>query len=269
MDNAYNNIITINKLHNSGGSGCTVINYSSNNTITLNMLNNNNSGLFVYNSHGNIFPTVIARNNAGYGVDFSSGDNVINNLTTSNSGSTSIRHITGDNYILNYNYTDSVFSVGVEFSNSRLKIKSLNGSSNPCIKAYDYSIEREDSDMSNGSGSQWKLNIESTNTSLIDNYPVVLSLAKIAVSANNLVTVSVWCRKGDATTVGARLVCRGGQIAGVTSDVYDTKVDDTDEEQLTITFTPTEDGVVEIEGWGYCVSNTSYVVFDTLTVTQA
>jgi len=51
--------------------------------------------------------------------------------------------------------------------------------------------------------------------------------------------------------------------------VTDTKADDTDYEQLSIAFTPTEAGVIKITGRAYYVSGNANVYFDDLGVSQA
>ncbi len=116
------------------------------------------------------------------------------------------------------------------------------------------------------SGISWKIQPTSTNRSA--NYPVVLSLAKVACAANSLVTIKAWMRRTN-TGLTMRLVCKGGQIAGVASDVVDamTAAADTWAEQ-TITFTPTEVGVVEItaEAWG---GTTFSGWVDDMTISQA
>lgn len=99
------------------------------------------------------------------------------------------------------------------------------------------------------SGISWK--IQPTNTERSANWPVSLSLAKVAVAANSLVTISAWMRR-DNSGLTMRLVCKGGQIAGVPNDVTASVTATNTWEQETITFTPTEAGVVEIiaEAWG-------------------
>ena len=73
--------------------------------------------------------------------------------------------------------------------------------------------------------------------------PSILKLPKIAVNANAQVTVSVWMRKTNATGITGVLVCRGGQIAGVDSDVTQAMSNTANAyEQVTITFTPTAGG---------------------------
>jgi hypothetical protein len=117
----------------------------------------------------------------------------------------------------------------------------------------------------------WKfvLNIYTETSELA---PTELSIAKVAVKASALVTATLWVRR-DHSNVKMRLFLPGGQIAGVASDVYADASGATNTwEQLTITFTPSQAGVVELfchmfGGWpgtsdyhGWC---------DDLSVTQA
>jgi len=128
-------------------------------------------------------------------------------------------------------------------------------------------INSEATDRAGGTGAMWRLILSSATRA--DNYPLRLSLAKIACAANKLVTVKTWLKKSHATDVVGKLVCRGGQLAGVAADVVATKASDTSYEELTITFTPTEAGVIEIEAWAYYVTATGSVVVEDMTITQA
>ncbi|MBF0261105.1 MAG: hypothetical protein HQL97_04575 [Magnetococcales bacterium] len=115
-------------------------------------------------------------------------------------------------------------------------------------------------------GIAWK--ISPTSTALIHQYrPLRMSVAKVAVRADTQVSASVWLRR-DNTGLTLRLVYKGGQIAGAASDVTAsmTAIADT-WEHVTIQFTPTENGVVElaIEAFGGTTYN-GYV--DDLTVSQ-
>jgi hypothetical protein len=115
------------------------------------------------------------------------------------------------------------------------------------------------------SGISWK--IQPTSTERTSAWPVVLSLAKVACAANALVTIKAWMRR-DNSGLTMRLVCKGGQIAGVTNDVTASVTTTNAWEELTITFTPTEIGVVEItaEAWG---GTTFSGWVDDLTISQA
>jgi hypothetical protein len=78
-----------------------------------------------------------------------------------------------------------------------------------------------------------------------------MSLAKIAVAANSQVTGSCWFRRSD-TGITGKLVCRGGQIAGVTTDISASMTAAADTwEQLSISLSPATAGVIEIEVWAY------------------
>lgn len=115
------------------------------------------------------------------------------------------------------------------------------------------------------SGVSWK--IQPTNTERSASWPVTFSLAKVACGANALVTIKAWMRRDNAGLT-MRLVCKGGQIAGVNSDVTSSVTAVNAWEEKTITFTPTETGVVEItaEAWG---GTTFSGWVDDLTISQA
>lgn len=115
------------------------------------------------------------------------------------------------------------------------------------------------------SGFAWALSPTSTVRSSI--YPLDLEIAKVAVNANSLVTIRVWMRRNNTgLTTGLRI--KGNQIAGVPNDItsYMTAAADT-WEQVALSFTPTEAGVVEIlaECWGGSTF-TAYV--DDISITQ-
>lgn len=116
------------------------------------------------------------------------------------------------------------------------------------------------------SGYSWKLS-PTSSTIRTSTYPLDFSLARVAVAANSLVTIKAWMRR-DNSGLTMQLVCKGGQIAGVPNDVVSTVVATGAWEEETITFTPTEAGIVEItaEAWGGTTFN-GWV--DDLTITQA
>jgi hypothetical protein len=106
-------------------------------------------------------------------------------------------------------------------------------------------------DRVGGEGLKWKIDIFGYSRSVL--YPIGIKLAEVAVVASKEVTVTAYCKKDKATTVGAQLVCYAGQLLGA-SPTEDVKANDTDWEQLSLTFTPTEAGVIEIEGQAYWIS---------------
>jgi hypothetical protein len=100
--------------------------------------------------------------------------------------------------------------------------------------------------------------------------PVTLKIAEVACAASSLVTVKAWVKKDHATNVAAKLYVEDAayNIAGVVA-TSTTKANDTNWEELTITFTPTEKGIVPIFVDAWYVAGTSNVYIGSITVTQA
>ena len=113
----------------------------------------------------------------------------------------------------------------------------------------------------------WKVAVlGSSRTTLM---PIRLKLAEVAVSASSLVTFKAWVKKDHATNVGAKIYVLGSDytIDGVVA-ASATKANDTNWEELTITFTPTQAGVVDIYGEAWYSAGNSNVYFGSITVTQ-
>lgn len=99
------------------------------------------------------------------------------------------------------------------------------------------------------SGASWKFT--SVSPDICSYRPLNMVIARLVCAANKQVTVKAYLRR-DNTALTGMLVCRGGQIAGVSSDVSDTMTASADTwDQRSISFTPTEAGQVEIEVWFY------------------
>lgn len=113
----------------------------------------------------------------------------------------------------------------------------------------------------------WEIEIDASTRSI---YPVRMPVAEIAVSANNLVTVKAWVKKEHATNIEAYLLVEGSDftLAGIT-ETTTAKADDTNWEELTLTFTPTRAGVVPVFLECYGVSGTNSVYLGSVTITQA
>jgi len=270
----HNTITTFSNINNNTNYG---ILYGGNNNLITTISNvNNNSGVGVqFSTNGNTITTVSnANSNGEHGIYFGSGfDNKIGSLSTTGNGISAINNFYGIGYINNATIAEStkVADFG-SFTDSKVYINKLGGTYSK-IFTDGGTIESRASTLTHGSGKEWLFTtMTNTNRSLTpNNYPLTLSLAKIAVTANNAVTVTCYCKKGHATNIGARLVCRVGQLAWSdgTENIYDEKANDINEEQLSISFTPTESGVIEIEGWAYYITGHSTVIFDALTITQA
>ena len=117
------------------------------------------------------------------------------------------------------------------------------------------------------SGIAWKLNpTDATNCHY--GLPAILPLGQFAFNSGTLVTVKCWCRRTNTgITVGIKIP--GWQINGIPDDLTTTMTAAADTwEELTITFTPTQTGALELIGYAYGGSSyTAY--FDDVTITQA
>ena len=119
------------------------------------------------------------------------------------------------------------------------------------------------------SGIAWRINPQ-TYGDTDSNSPLTLPIAKIAVAASASVTVKAWARRSN-TGLSLGIQCRKWQLAGIDSDAIATMTAAADTwEEITITFTPTEAGVVVIEMLAYSPGQTTYNGYiDDLTINQA
>lgn len=117
------------------------------------------------------------------------------------------------------------------------------------------------------SGIAWAMQPTSTGSNAA--FPLRLPIAKVACVANEEVTASVWLRRDD-TGLTMKLVCPAYQLDGIgVADVETSMTAAVDTwEEVTVQFTPTEAGVVElfVDAYGG-TTYTGYV--DDFSVAQA
>lgn len=195
-----------------------------------------------------------ARNNALYGVQFElQSDNcVVRGLTTegnvasgvSNTGGNQVLNKGGDNYLIGCTINESVEVTSSPYTNGRLWSVNHDGAANNDLCFVDGAlVTRETSVRHVASGYAYTVDILTTiRTSF---YPVEIELMRLAVAANTAVTIKWWMYR-SASTITQSLVCKGGQLSGVAADVRSSVTVNATWEELTITFTPTEAGVVII-----------------------
>jgi len=112
----------------------------------------------------------------------------------------------------------------------------------------------------------WRMRPTSGTTSAA--IPVFLKLGTVVCAANSLVTVTARMQRSN-TGLTMRLACPGGQISGVTTDVTsDMTAAANTWETVTITFTPTKAGGVDIYAQAFGGSTYSGYVCN-LTASQA
>lgn len=101
-------------------------------------------------------------------------------------------------------------------------------------------------------------------------FPLEFILGEVACTASSLVTVKVWVKKDHATNIAAGIKVQDAEfnLIGITETLV-TKANDTNWEELTLTFTPSEAGIVPIIASAWYVGASSNVYFGSITVTQA
>ena len=132
-----------------------------------------------------------------------------------------------------------------------------------------YATANSQAATAGGTGKEWKLAITDAARGTI--YPFYIPIARVAVASSGKVTVKVYFKKSGTGIAGA-LRCRYGQItwSDAAQDIIVTCPNDTSRNQVTLEFTPTEAGVVEIEAGAWYVSSTSQtVIVDDIEITQA
>lgn len=241
-----NNTITIKNSVASGQSSGASLYHAHTDKILLAAYNNNNYGLVLTGGAGSKIVSLVTSDNGTGAVQISTNAGVAYGLNCLMNESTELAHPS---------FCDTAF-----FSHDHDQTPG-----NHKIFMNGALISAATDQRYTPSGISWK--IQPTNTQRSSSWPVVLSLAKVAVNANSLVTVKAWMRR-DNSGLTMRLVCKGGQIAGVTDDVVAAVVTTNAWEEETITFTPTAAGVVEIivEAWG---GTTFSGWVDAMTISQA
>lgn len=133
----------------------------------------------------------------------------------------------------------------------------------------DASVISQTTVRKSATGIAWQMSI--TNTRLDATLPFEYELANVAVNANSLVTIKCWLKKSHATDIAGGLLVKKDSLAGITSNVQATVSNTTNWEEVTVSFTPTEKGVVQVYGLGWWLANAAdeSVYFDDMTITQA
>ena len=227
-----------------------------------------NYAVSMYGSHYNNFYNLVITGSPSYGILCLPPGNSENRFYSgSESGATTLLDPnSGRYYFYDYTYSGAIGGLA-NYADTRVSFGQVGGVADThAIYTDGGNIVSEASVRHTASGISWKMN--PTNAIRTATYPLVLPIGKIAVSSGTLVTVKLWMRRTNTGLTGT-LVCRGGQLAGIAADVTAdmTAAIDTWEE-ITITFTPSESGVLELEVWAH--GGTTYSLYvDDLTVTQA
>jgi hypothetical protein len=262
-NNTFNKLISYSDMI----AGIYISNCGNNIFNNFTSINTARNGLDIRDSTDNILSSGIIRDSSSYGAQILSGHNntFINTTTTTNS-STSMYLGCGELYLKNCILNETSEFTFTSYNNSRIFSTNHDNTLNNILIFTDGgTITPQTFVRYSNIGYAWAMS--PTSTTRASNYPLNFPIAKIAVSANSLVTVKAWMRRTNiGLTTGLRI--KGGQIAGVPSDItsYMGAAADT-WAQVTLTFTPTEVGVVEI--LAECYGGTTFTGYvDDISITQ-
>ncbi len=270
--NTYEKIISIgnisNSIYNSRGF--------SNNKINYILSATSNYGMF-FEGGGtdNIYISGNFIQNAADGVRYygSHNENFINCMTSGNQNNYGFTIFGGDLYLKNCIINESLECGLGGFSNGRIYSHNHDNTNGNHLIFSDYGLITAQTVVRyNSTGYAWRLSpLQSLYRSAM--YPLDFIIGKVAVNANNMVVIKAWLRKNsNIINIGLRI--KGGQIGGVPNDItsYSNAPIDT-WQQVTLTFTPTEVGVIEIIAETYYISTTATgtetAYIDDISITQA
>lgn len=203
-------------------------------------------GLYLNTSLESIVRNFTASNNITSGLLLSGPSSKFYTLTTSGNGSYGIDISIGSE-VKHYLYNASI-SEGTKINGfgNNIKVYSQNEGgtlNNNYIYTDGGQITVDTSDPHTPGGLDWKLSpTSSTRTSA---YPLRLSIARIAVNSGSSITFNAYCKKTNANNVSGRLVIYGGYVPGIDTDLS-TTISGTSYSLHSLTFTPTQKGVVEV-----------------------
>lgn len=217
--------------------------------------NTGSSYLVQFNSStGNVIGNFISTDNYfSYSTSFySSYDNYINSgISTDAAKSTFYNSRSHNNYVKNFILNSNLDYSSNIYDKSNLYFINYNNVQNSHnIRSYGGEISSDTSVTSTGSGISWKFN--PTNIFISEVNPLKLSLAKIAVNSNSEVSVACSMRRNN-TGLTMKLVIPDGQIAGIpTGGISSSMTAGANTwETVSLSFVPTETGVVEIFAHAY------------------
>jgi hypothetical protein len=236
---------------------------------TIEVANTAGAGVALGAALNNFFGSVNSNSNFNAGISTASGcyGNVIGSGGTTGNlnsgvncgGSTAL-------YLNNFTITETL-EASVPFAGTAVYSNRHDNTDNNSWIFYTYgTVNQQTSVVDSPATTAWKMS--PTTTSATSVYPIPLRLGTVVCGASTLVTVTARMRR-TSTGLTMRLVCPGGQISGVASDVSaDMTAAANTWETVTITFTPTKAGGVDIYAYAFGGSTFSGYVCN-LTASQA
>lgn len=200
-------------------------------------------------------------------------NNLCYNITANTACTSGVIYVNncGPVYIRNLTTQDTqyVYTVSDSYGPATAQIDIINGDPNLSRTVYNHGVAfMQQIERHTVSGYAWQVDVTSSLANIAK--PVTVNVAKVACTGGKLVTFKAFVKKSDASDIGARLIVRA-ITPGITTDQITTKADDTNWEELTVTFTPTYKCVVDVDLDVYWVANAAddSVYLDDITITEA
>lgn len=267
--------------------------YSNNNDITLgNIILGNSYGIYLGSAYNNKITFTNISGNVGRNLYINVGSyNLIYCGTLSNSGTYCIDFTDAcfNTLFSPTTYSNSISvianSVGVNFiRNATINETNAVGAYTIGTKTELWSIKEDGTEGNNwgyfyGATANWQTTtkygtqpgawkVAITSSDRKSNYKVPLKLAEVVCEAGKLVTFKAWVKKDHATNVAAQIRVDTDTVNGITGTTT-SKADDTNWEELTMTFTPTYACVTEIYGDSWYSAGTSNVYYGSISIQQS
>ena len=269
---------TITAGNNGTGSGVQTIPFGAYETIVA----NDNAGVGIYVPERVTISSATANRNSTHGMSlvgvdskirnlaaadnttsgvFTSGHsdrNLVENYTSSGNGASITVSGSGANVIKGASIAEAAVANVTAAVHGSVLLHAYGDSANDHRGYYDGGrIDSEATVRHTASGISWKLSPSSVTRNAMR--PLALPVGRFLVTADVETTITLWMRRTN-TGLTARLLLRGGQVAGVTNDVSTDMTAAADTwEQVSITFTPTATEVVEVEA--QCWGGTTYSLY--------
>lgn len=231
-------------------------------TLTVN--DNGTSGLTLSSVTDTVVKSLTATGNAT-GISVGNGGGCVIESGTI-SGTTGATITCGKLFLRNVTISDPTEVSATSFGNCKVQSENHDGTpGNHQIFCDDGLIFAQATTRHTASGIAWSHQPTSANRNVY--YPLSLPLGPFYCAANTQVTVTCWFYR-DNTGLTGRLVCKGGQLTGVSSDVIAAMAGIANTwEQLSISFTPTEAGAISLEAQFYG-GTTHTGIIDDMEITQ-
>ena len=233
---------------------------------------NNSAGVAITNAGGASYSNVSAKLNLGLAYSNYPAATFFNKVTASDNFnlfySYAASTLSGNNiYVQDITYNEATVVANNDYSLGNVLMSGINGDATNFQGYTYYGIISKETSITHSGTSSWKVNVVSNQRNA--SYPVSFNFGQIYLKSGVASTISVWVYLQNFQ-VNANITLKGYQIGGVTTDQVATanQAIEAAWQQLSITVTPTSDGVVTLQAnaWLNQGAADKSVYFDDISV---